>query len=163
MSESTEKYKKMVVQNLDRIVVAVMWVLALGLVWVLFSEQSEDAVFIESRPPLDLPVTIDQNPNYGTYKALLEPKKLEELPALAALRTFNMFDHKSVKDREAIEREANQTYAQAEAAAAAGRTAEAVTLLRRTLEQFPTHQKAREMLQKLQPSGDGATTAPAAG
>jgi hypothetical protein len=150
MSDQSEKIVKALKQHIDRIVVGVMWAFVVLLVWLFLSERSGGPEAFVPPPPAKIEDAVAANPRLAVYEALTTTTDISQFPEIAAVRTFNMFDYKSVKDREAIEREANQLYSQAETAAARGSTAEAIGLLRRCLQQFPTHQKARELLQKLE-------------
>jgi hypothetical protein len=161
MSDQSEKIIKALKQHTDRIVVGIMWGFVALLAWLFLSERSGGPETFVPPPPAKIEDAVAANPRLSVYEALTTTSDISQFPEIAAVRTFNMFDYKSVKDREAIEREANQLYSQAEAAAARGSSAEAVSLLRRCLQQFPTHQKARELLQKLE-GGGGASPAPAA-
>jgi type II secretory pathway component HofQ len=85
-----------------------------------------------------------------------------QYPAIRQIRQYNMFDYKSVKDREVLERAANQKYDQAERLRKEGKTVEARKLAEEVLGSIPTHRRAKELLDQLTAPAPAPGTAPAA-
>ena len=168
MNDKAAQYVKLLKSQVDRIVVAVMFCLLGVMVFLWYLEQtrgSETAASTGRIATLEDP--IPKNPFNKKVMSMGDPQSLSDYPEIEQVAKYNMFDYKSVKNKEAIEREANRKYEQAEAAASAGRLDEAKRLLQEILEQFPTHQKARELRDKLSPEAStgtaaatGVTTAP---
>ncbi|MBX7246052.1 MAG: hypothetical protein K1X53_11185 [Candidatus Sumerlaeaceae bacterium] len=159
MSEKSEQIVKKLKANLDRIVVIVMFGLLGVLIWLWFSEQSGtigtgggNTTLLQLKDPLPT------NPDYKTYKALKETTDIAKFDKIQEVRTYNMFDFKDVKRKETLEREANAKFTSAQAAAEGGRTDEAIRLLTEILANLPSHQKARELHDKLTGKPAAGTT-----
>ncbi|MCX7964650.1 MAG: hypothetical protein N2644_09295 [Candidatus Sumerlaea chitinivorans] len=167
MDDKMAKYMKLVKSNVERIVIVLMYALVGVLVYFWWGEQNpSEATIGEEGKPAVFKDPIAENPHYKLLAEFKKPRDITAYPEIDQVARFNMFEYKSVKQREAIEREANEKYRRAEEAANGGRTEEAKRLLKEILDAFPTHQKARELMNKLTgaatQAGAGATTAPAA-
>lgn len=161
MNENVAQYLKLLKMHADRVVIAVMYLLLLALLFMWWTESSSEG---EAGPgpgtTASIPDVVSQNPNYKSVQAMLQSPDISKSPQIDQVRKYNMFDYKSVKEKEAIEREVNQKYVQAEQAANKGQTEEAKRLLAEILRDSPNHLKAKELNAKLtEPSkpaaGDG--------
>jgi len=166
MSAAAEQYLKLAKKHLDRIVIAVLFLILAGLIFVLFQEQT-GTVGLEgdAGKQASFPVVVDQNKQFDRVMAMATKPDMTSYPAIQQIAIYNMFDYKSVKDKEQIERGADQRFAQAQEAANKGNAEEAKRLIGEILRQVPSHRKARELLETLNAGGDkkpGAVAASAA-
>ena len=162
MNDKTAQYVKLLKTQVDRIVVGIMFCLLAAMVFLWYLEQSRGSQTTgEGGKIAILEDPIPNNPFYKKVVAIGEPQSLSNYPGIEQVAKYNMFDYKSVRDKQEIERAATRKYAQAEVAASAGRIDEAKQLLQEILQQFPSHLKARELRDKLSPeSAAGVTTGP---
>jgi hypothetical protein len=164
MNDKTKQYLRMAEKNLGRIVVGVLGVILLGLAYSIYSEQTSTAgLDAGAGKPAVLDDPLPKNPNFKRVAAMAEPQDMGKHPAIQQVAQYNMFDYKSVRDKQEIERGADQKFAQAQDAAGKGQAEEAKRLLGEILKQVPTHKKARELLDKLNASSGGAKGAAAPG
>jgi predicted negative regulator of RcsB-dependent stress response len=165
MNEQTAKYVKLLKANIDRVVVVVMFCLLGLLVWLWWGEQNPIVTEGAEGKAVVFKDPVADNPHYKTVLASKQGRDLVAYPEIDQIAKFNMFEYKSVKQKEAIEREANQKLVQAQDAATRGQNEEAKRLLKEILDSFPSHQKARELMEKLAPSSPetGVATAASAG
>lgn len=175
MSDSSERYVKMLKTNLDKVTIGVLAMLLAGLVGALLMEKSNDLVGSLPEPEnLKLEDPLQKNPNWKIVQAMSTRQEMAQYPAIRQIRQYNMFDYKSVKDREALERAANQKFEQAERAMKEGKTEEAKRLAEEVLGSIPAHRRAKELLDQIskssaapaapgsQPAGAAAAPPPAA-
>jgi hypothetical protein len=172
MNDQAAKYVKMLKANIDRVVVVLVYVLLGALVWFWYNEESMMTEPSEARKA-NLQDPVADNPSARLLTQAKETPDITKYPTIEQVRRFNMFDYKTVKEKQEIEKAANNKFRQAQDLASRGQTQEAVRLLRETLQSFPTHKEAKELFDKLtaQPetgSGAGApqpgsTPAPDAG
>jgi hypothetical protein len=162
MNDKTKHYLKLAERNLGRIVMGVMFVILLGLAWALYSEQtSTAAVDAESGKPALLDDPLLKNPHFYRITAMSNPQDIASSPPIQQVAQYNMFDYKSVRDKQEIERGADQKFVQAQDAATRGQNEEARRLLAEILKQVPTHKKAQELQAKIA-AATAATATPAA-
>ena len=162
MSDAVQRYVKWTKAHVDRIAVAVLFFILAIMIFLWYSEQSNSAANVEQAAPTKLPEVMDKNAYYKTIVAMTTATEITKYPSILQIQRYNMFDYKSVKQKEAIEREANQKFAQAKDAADKGQVEDAKRLLKEILDQFPTHQKARQLYEQLNPA-PAKEGAPAAG
>lgn len=164
MSEKTAKYSKLLKSNIDRVIIAVMYSLLLVLVWLWMSEQSMDDP-PEGEKVVTIEDVVDKNAATKQVVEMGRPQAIENDPAILQVSRFNMFDYKSVKERDKIEKEANQRIVQVEELLKQKRNDDAKRLLEEVLKVIPAHQKARQLLDQINKAATPAApgTAPAAG
>ncbi len=166
MNEKTEKILKLLQANIDRIVIAVMYVLVGVMVYFWWAEQNPEEATAGEQKVAILKDPVAENPSYKMIAEFTKNPDISAYPQIDQVAKFNMFEYKSVKQREALEREVRAKVESADKAIAEGRVEEARRLLREVLDAFPAHQRARELMNKLtSESGKtsakaGATTAP---
>lgn len=164
MNDKAAKYVKMIKKHVDRVIVAVVYVLLIALIYLWYNETGEGgSTTPQEKAPTQLSDPVAANPNHKRIGQMLQPADISKAPDIEQVRKFNMFDYKSVKDKQRIEQEANQTFERAQAAAKRGEKDEAKRLLGEALAQFPSHQKARDLLDSLNKGGGGAPAPPAPG
>ncbi|MGI8908825.1 MAG: hypothetical protein ACR2IE_20320 [Candidatus Sumerlaeaceae bacterium] len=160
MSDKTKHYIRLAERNLGRIVMGVLLFILVGLAYALYSEQSNTVgVDAEGGMPARLEDPLPKNPHFLRITTMSTPQDLASSPPIQQVAQYNMFDYKSVRDKQEIERGADQKFAQAQDAATKGQPDEAKRLLGEILKQVPTHKKARELSEKL---NSAATAKPAA-
>jgi hypothetical protein len=162
MNDKTKHYIRLAERNLGRIVMGVLFVILAGLVYAIYSEQGSTAVeSAEGGVPAKLPDPVADNAHFKRVEAMSSTVDYTSFPQIQQVAQYNMFDYKSVRDKQEIERGADQKFAQAQAAANNKQNEEAKRLLNEILKQVPTHKKAKELLDKLN-SGAKAEATPAA-
>jgi hypothetical protein len=162
MNDKAAQYVKMLKANVDRGMVVLMFVIlgVMIVLWYMEQDSGAAAGAEESGRPANLEDKIPKNPYFKTVKTLSEPQELSRYPEIEQVSKYNMFEYKSVKQKEVVEREANQKYEKAKQAVAAGQPEEARRLIEEILGTLPTHQKARELQGQLKPSAGGPSTTP---
>lgn len=158
MSDQTEKYVKLLKQNVDRIVIVVVWLLFLVMGYLWMSERSGVIISEQEGQQARLNDVITEDPNYGRALRLATQTDIRESSNIERLRRFNMFDPKAVRQKEQIEKEANVKLDLARDAASKGQREEALRLVNEVLLNFPTDQRAKDMKQELEGARRG--TAP---
>ena len=162
MSDKTEQYIKLLKRHSDRLFIAALYVLLGVMVFLYFREQgSQVGISEDAGKPAVLVDPVTKNVFFKKIDTMSKPQSLAdpEFNEIQQVAQFNMFDHKAVKDKQEIERQADQRFASAESAAKAGQKDEAIRLLSEILRQIPSHKRAKELLEKLKPStATGATT-----
>lgn len=167
MSDKAAQYTKMFKKNIDRIVIAIMFLILGGLVFAWFQEQTggvSGEVVEGKAASWEDPVA--KNPHFTRVIALTQKPDMTSYPAIQQIALYNMFDYKSVRDKQEIERGADQRFAQAQDAFNKGNPEEARRLIGEILRQVPSHRKARELLEKINSSSATAEpglAAPSAG
>lgn len=160
MNENVEKYLKLLKKHVDRIVIAVLYLMLGTLIYVWYSEQETDIV-AESGRVATIEDNVQSNPFWKTLQAMSEPQQMDAYPGIKHIRQYNMFDYKSVARAEDLLRALNQKFQQAQDAEKAGKKDEAIRLLKEILQQKPTYRPARELLEKLEPRAAQETPAAA--
>jgi hypothetical protein len=167
MSDKATNYAKLAKKHLDRIVLVTLSLMLLTLVFLWYQEQNTTVGLAQGEGvPAKFPDPLAENPHYKRINTMAQVPDITKYPAIQQIALYNMFDYKSVRDKAQIERGADQRLAQAQEAANAGRSDEAKKMLGEILRQVPTHKKARELMEKLNPPANpaAATAAtPAAG
>jgi hypothetical protein len=164
MNDKAAQYKKLLKNNVDRLIIAVMYGLMFFLIYLWQAEQATQTL-----PPEQLPAKLEdavaRNSAARQIKEMAQPQSIEQHPAILQVSRFNMFDYKAVKEKDKIEKEANEKISQVEAAMKEGRNAEAKRILEEVLKVIPAHQRARELMEKLNSSlpETSKAGAPAAG
>jgi hypothetical protein len=162
MSDKTEQYIKLLKRHSDRLFIAALYLLLGIMVFLYFREQgSQIGISEDAGKPAQLSDPVVNNVFFKKIDTMSKPQSLADpqFNEIQQVAQFNMFDHKAVKDKQEIERQADQRFASAETAAAAGQKEEAIRLLNEILRQIPSHKRAKELLEKLRPStAAGATT-----
>ncbi len=155
---------KKLAMNMDKIVMGVLWLMVGGLGYVWFAESNSTVgVDAESGKPADLsdPVTKKLDgakvSNWDKLNKMSGQPQIQDYPQIQQAAQYNMFDYKSVRDRQEIEKGAEQKFAQAKTLSTSQKP-EAVRLLKEILIQVPMHKQARELLNQLEPP---ATETPA--
>ncbi|PKO19526.1 hypothetical protein CVU37_03605 [candidate division BRC1 bacterium HGW-BRC1-1] len=152
-----QEYMALAKQNAHYIALGVVVALAAVMMYMVFTEQTVEVA--APQPAIkDVSDTVKNNPNF----AVLEQAKattgtIADVPRINQLLTFNMFDPKTVKDKEKIEADARQKIDLARTAVTAGRSDEARRLLDEVRQIYPGNPEARELMNKL----DSATSGPA--
>lgn len=157
MNDKTAQILKLLQANIDRIAIAVMYVLVGVMVYFWWVEQNPTEAAMGEQKVALLKDPVAENPAYKMISDFTKNPDISAFPQIDQVAKFNMFEYKSVKQREALEREVRSKVDTAEKAMAEGRTEEAKRLLREVLEAFPAHQRARELMNKLT-SSQGATS-----
>jgi hypothetical protein len=161
MNDSTAKYMKMLKQHIDRIVVGAVYVLLALLLWFWYSEQTGETDIAAEPQKADFTDPVAANANARILSQARQTPDIIQFPEIEQVRKYNMFDYKTVKQRQEIEQLANQKFQQARDALARGQKEEAIRLLRDCLANFPTHQGAKELYSQLTGEADASTTATA--
>ncbi len=102
-------------------------------------------------------------PNDGYKKAISYMKAntdLEKDETLRAIRDFNIFDYKYVRNRTELEKEADRKYARAEKLYKERKINEARKILKGILLTWPSHLSSRELLKKIEASQATPTPTP---
>ena len=157
MNDQAARYVRMLKVHVDRVIIAVLYVLlaVLGYLW-LNEERVED---LEGGTTVaQLVDLVANNPEYKKIQALGSPQEMSQYPLIEQIRKYNMFDFKSVKEKEAIERDAKAKVDQARSAVQGGRIDEAKRLLNEVLSTFPTHRGARDLLDQLNAAPSSAAS-----
>lgn len=166
MNDKTAQILKLLQANLDRIAIALMYVLVGVMVYFWWVEQNPAEATMGEQKIAVLKDPVVENPSYKMIAEFTRNPEISAYPQIDQVAKFNMFEYKSVKQREALEREVRTKVESAEKAIAEGRNDEARRLLREVLDAFPAHQRARELMNKLTSSQaptsqtTGATTSP---
>jgi predicted negative regulator of RcsB-dependent stress response len=158
MNEKTEQILKLLQANIDRIVIAVMYILVGVMVYFWWVEQNPAEATTGEQKLAVLKDPVAENSNYKMIAEYTRNPDISAFPQIDQVAKFNMFEYKSVKQREALEREVRSKVDSAEKAMSEGRTEDARRLLREVLDVFPAHQRARELMNKLT-SGERGTAA----
>lgn len=160
-----EEMKALLKQNADKLAVAVVLVLTAVMAYMILTEKSAEVV--APTPTMkDVADTVKENPNYVILQQALDTTSgtIADYPRIEQLLRYNMFDPKTVKEKEAIEAQAREKLAQAKTAKEQGRNDEARRLLGEVMQVFPGNQEARDLLKELDsPASPAATPAPDAG
>lgn len=164
MSDKSAEYAKLARKHLDRIVLGILSAMLLTLIFFWYQEQNTTVGLTAGEgTPAKLADPIVENPHYKRISAMASPAEMP--PAIQQIALYNMFDYKSVRDKQQIERGADERFLKAQEAATAGRNEDAKRLLSEILRQVPSHKKARELMEKINPStppaSPGATPAAA--
>ncbi len=162
MNDKTKHYIRLAERNLGRIVMGVLFLILLGLGYAIYSEQESTSGSAEGGKPAVLDDPLPKNSHFHKVMAMATAQDITSFPAIQQVAQYNMFDYKSVRDKQEIERGADQKFAQAQDAATKGQPDEAKRLLGEILKQVPTHKKARELLDKLSASPAAKAEAPPA-
>lgn len=150
---------KKIKKNLDKIVMGTLWLMVGGLAYVWFVEQNSTVgADAETGKPADLSDPVAKNANWEKLSKMSAQPNIQNFPQIQQAAQYNMFDYKSVRDRQEIERGAEQKLAQAKTLSTTQKP-EAIRLLKEILIQVPMHKQARELLNQLEPA---ATPTPAA-
>ena len=149
---------KKLTQNLDKIVMGVLWLMVAGLAYVWFIEQNSSVGDnAESGKSANFKDPIEDNKNWNKLSTMSAQPDIKNNPTIQQVAQYNMFDYKSVRDRQEIEKGAQVKLAQAKSLSTTQKP-EAIRLLKEILVQVPMHKQARELLNQLEPV---ATPAPA--
>ncbi len=149
MNEKTAQYLKLLQANLDRIAIAVMYVLVGVMVYFWWIEQNPTEVGAGEQKIAVFKDPVAENPHFKAIEEFTKSRDISSKPEIDQVAKFNMFEYKSVKQREALEREVRNKVDTAEKALAEGRAEEARRLLREVLDAFPAHQRARELMNRI--------------
>lgn len=166
MNDKTAQILKLLQANLDRIAIALMYVLVGVMVYFWWVEQNPAEATMGEQKIAVLKDPVAENPSYKMIAEFTRKPEISAYPQIDQVAKFNMFEYKSVKQREALEREVRTKVESAEKAISEGRNDEARRLLREVLDAFPAHQRARELMNKLTSAQSstsqttGATTSP---
>lgn len=155
MNDKTAQFLKLLQANLDRIAIAVMYLLVGVMVYFWWIEQNPAEVGGGEQKIAVFKDPVAENPHFKAIEEFIQAPNIASKPEIDQVAKFNMFEYKSVKQREALEREVRSKVDTAEKAIAEGRPEEARRLLREVLDAFPAHQRARELMSRI----SGATTA----
>ncbi len=152
-----QEYMAFTKQNAHYIALVVVVGLAAAMMYMVFTEQSVQVA--APQPTMrDVSDTVKNNPNFAVLQqAGTTTGTIADVPRINQLLTFNMFDPKTVKDKEKIEADARQKIGLARTALTGGRTDEARRLLNEVRQIYPGNPEARELLNKL----DSGTSGPA--
>jgi hypothetical protein len=161
MNDKGAQILKLLKNNIDRFVIAVMYFLVAVMVYFWWVEQNPAETTPAGEKIAVLKDPVAENPHYKVIAEYVKNPDISGFPQIEQIAKFNMFEYKSVKQREALEREVRGKVESAEKALTEGRTEDARRLLQEVLDAFPAHQKARELMNKItgaSTSGTGATT-----
>lgn len=162
MNDQTARYVKMLKTHLDRITIGVLYALLVALIWFWFSEQDTNSgAQGDTEKTAVLVDKVKDNPEYKKIETLAKPQKIEEYADIEQVRKYNMFDYKSVQDKELLERTARKRLDDAKAAVAKGQKDEAKRLLKEILVGFPTHRGAKDLLAELEGRAPASAATPA--
>src|SRR5690606_27671996 len=101
-------------QNVDKIVMAVLWIMVAGLGYMWFLEQNSTVgADAETGKPANLTDPITENPNWAKISKMSQNPDISQYPQIQQAAQYNMFDYKSVRDRQEIEKGAQQKFEQA--------------------------------------------------
>jgi len=149
MNEKTAQLIKLLQANVDRIAIGLMYVLVGVMVYFWWVEQNPAETTAAEAKIAVLKDPVSENPSYKMIDEFTKNPDISSQPLIDQVSKFNMFEYKSVKQREALEREVRSKVDSAEQALAQGRTEDARRLLREVLDVFPAHQRARELMARL--------------
>ena len=102
-------------------------------------------------------------PNDDYKKALAYARASADIDQdenLRAIRDFNIFDFKKVRDREEMEKAADKKYERAAQLSEQGNNDEAEKMLKEILQTWPSHLRSRELLKKIEASRATPTPTP---
>ena len=160
MNENMAKYLKLLRKNLDRVMLGVMTAFFLAMLAIWWIEQNSSTADPPAGTLVQLDDAVEKNPLWATVKELAVQRPIDQLPAIKQIRTYNMFDYKTVQQSEDLQKKVNTLTAQALEAQKGGRLDEAKRLAKDILDLKPTHGPARKLLDELEPP---AGTKPGAG
>lgn len=135
--------------QLDKAIVIVFLLFLIGIIYAYMQEQSAsmEPPSPQAKQPIDqyLP-----NPDYEkVVKLLTENPNLEQNEAFISLGRFNVFDYKTVRDREIILKEMNQKFVQAQQLYNDGKYDDARKILKDILTVWPAHINSQDLLKKI--------------
>jgi hypothetical protein len=165
MNEQVERTLKILKINADKVAISLLGLMFVGLLGALLLEKSTDVVAaIEEPETLRLEDPLEKNPNWKVVQGMMTRQDITQFPAIRQIRQFNMFDFRGVRDRQEIERTANQRFEVARQAFSEGRREEARRILEEeVLRSFPAHGPAGELLARIRGDGAPAGEAPRQG
>jgi hypothetical protein len=152
MPEKLTAYLQKLKGNIDRVVLVIFLILLVIILLNYFKEQSASMPpsILDRQTPRNLDPMLP-NPQYERVLAFLnttsDPDKANQYKSLWE---YNMFDYKSVRDRDLILKEYDKEYSRAEELFKQGKYAEAKDIIERILLHWPSHIKSRELLKQIQ-------------
>ncbi len=135
--------------QLDKAIVIVFLLFLVGIIYAYMQEQSSS--LSPPEPPGKKPPE-EYLPNESYEKALQllnEDSDLEKNEDFISLGRFNVFDYKTVRDREIILKEMNQKFAQAQQLYNDAKYEEAREILKNILTVWPAHINSQDLLKKI--------------
>ncbi len=152
MNEQLQQFGRKILANADLFATGVLFVILVIMIVLFFHERSQ----VPDEPPNPPRRVLEERlPNEDFIK--LETKYLKartdirEDPLLRGLVDYNMFDLKSVKKQEEIERELDQRVEQAARLISDKKDEEALSILKAVLAQKPNHVRALDLKNRIAP------------
>jgi preprotein translocase subunit SecA len=151
MPENLRTYIQKLKENLDRVIFVLFIILLVILAMNYLKEQGADLgpTITDRLPPRKLEDMLP-NPQYEKVVAVLnantDPDKASELKSLWE---YNMFDYKTVRDRDVILKEYDKEYTKAEDLFNRAKYAEAKEIIDKILLHWPSHIKSRDLLRQI--------------
>ena len=170
MKEKLVALWKKIKSNMDRSVLIFFCILFALMALIYMNEINSTPPQIEEITPQPLPKLLP-SANYDKIMSFMAAQatqnlELEKDDLYAIIGKFNMFDVKTVKDAETLEKEANEKMKTVRTAFAEGRYQEAKQLVNEVLTVVPSHLEANSLKQqiaeKLNPKPEPTPTPPPA-
>ena len=154
MKENFLALWKKIKSNMDRSVLILFCILFALMALIYMNEINSTPPPFEEITPQPLPKLLP-SANYDKILGFMTAQaaqnlELEKDDTYAIIGKFNMFDVKTVKDAETLEKEANEKMKTARAAFAEGRYQEAKQLVNEVLSVVPSHLEANSLRQQIQ-------------
>jgi Flp pilus assembly protein TadD len=159
MSEKSAQFNKVLKSNVDKIVLVVLFALLAGIGYLWWQEQNKTlAAQAGERKPAKFENKLATDPAVTLIKNMSTNPNLASAPEIQKVAQFNMFDYKTVRDKQAVEAAAQQKLTQAKTLIQQNRSQDALPLLRQAVSEYPGNKEARDLLASM--TTGTATTAP---
>lgn len=144
----------------DRTVFAVLLMILLALIGLYLQEQREETTPYTEPPDVPFKEELVGNPSYEKVQKnyVSTNTDISKDPRINQLVEYNMFDLKSVKAAEELERQFVEQIRQAERLAGEGKNGEAMKIVESILSKKPSYVKALDLKRRLNPSNTPTPT-----
>lgn len=114
MSEKSEKTKKALIQNADKITIAVLAIILLGLGYAWWQEQNSEVGKADTNgKPAVFQDKLAESPSLEMLQNMSTTPDIASAPGALRLAQFSMFDNKTMEQERAAETQAKAQVAQA--------------------------------------------------
>jgi hypothetical protein len=164
MSEKSAQFNKTLKNNVDKIVIVVLFAILAGLAYLWWQEQNRALVTEGGEgKPAQFENKLATDPAVSLIKNMSTNPNLASAPDIQKVAQFNMFDYKTVRDKQAVEAAAQQKLTQAKTLIQQNRTADALPLLKQAVSEYPGNKEARDLLASMTTETATASPTPATG